>query len=71
MELILIKMDKQIIQVIKFLKEFVNASIDAKQVVNQNNINLIFELIDEVKLIIRKNKDLFVLIGLINTLINK
>lgn len=58
MELILIKMDKQIIQVIKFLKEFVNASIDAKQVVNQNNINLIFELIDEVKLIIRKNKDL-------------
>ena len=71
MELILIKMDKQIIQVIKFLKEFVNASIDAKQVVNQNNINLIFELIDEVKLIIRKNKDLLVLIGLINTLINK
>lgn len=58
MELILIKMDKQIIQVFKFLKEFVNASIDAKQVVNQNNINLIFELIDEVKLIIRKNKDL-------------
>ena len=71
MELILIKMDKQIIQVFKFLKEFVNASIDAKQVVNQNNINLIFELIDEVKLIIRKNKDLLVLIGLINTLINK
>ena len=58
MELILIKMDKQIIQVFKFLKEFVNASIDAKQVVNQNNINLIFELIDEVKLLIRKNKDL-------------
>lgn len=71
MELILIKMDKQIIQVFKFSKEFVNASIDAKQVVNQNNINLIFELIDEVKLIIRKNKDLLVLIGLINTLINK
>ena len=45
MELILIKMDKQIIQVFKFLKEFVNASIDAKQVVNQNNINLIFEII--------------------------
>ena len=44
--------------VFKFLKEFVNASIDAKQVVNQNNINLIFELIDEVKLLIRKNKDL-------------
>ncbi len=58
MELILIKMDKQIIQVFKFSKEFVNASIDAKQVVNQNNINLIFELIDEVKLIIRKNKEL-------------
>ena len=53
------------------IKEFVNASIDINQIINKKNVDLIYDMIDEVIFLTRKNKGLLVWIFLINFLIKK